>query len=198
VASEATKERFIAMYHLPETILKSSLAQYVFPTISTSSAPPSRRLRSASHSQDVTITSEDYDPAKGGGGLRVRTRPTTPENGKAARAEAKPKVCSLFNTSVLELVKLIQASLAIFGVFPTHSEDGEEAMDGLLCDVTVDGIQRWVAVVGEPHLGVEPMQRLADPTAVAALLSLVLAVRNKLAAIGWSHVRVIFPSFYGH
>ena len=28
-------------------------------------------------------------------------------------------------------------------------------MDGLLCDVTVEGIQRWVSEVGESSVGVE-------------------------------------------
>lgn len=31
----------------------------------------------------------------------------------------------------------------------------EMEMDGLLCDVTVEGIQRWVAEVGERSVGVE-------------------------------------------
>jgi hypothetical protein len=32
-------------------------------------------------------------------------------------------------------------------------------------------------------------ERIADPCIVACLLSLVLTVRNKLAAVGYSHVR---------
>lgn len=28
-------------------------------------------------------------------------------------------------------------------------------IDGLLCDVTVDGIRKWTAEVGEPCIGVE-------------------------------------------
>ncbi|KIM71203.1 hypothetical protein PILCRDRAFT_83024, partial [Piloderma croceum F 1598] len=80
-------------------------------------------------------------------------------------------------SSALKLVKLIQAALAI------------SEMDGLLCDVTVEGIQRWVSEVGESSVGVEPMERVADPSVVSALLSLVLASRNKLAAIGYSQVR---------
>ena len=38
------------------------------------------------------------------------------------------------------------------------------------------------------------MERVMDPTVVSALLSLVLVTRNKLAVIGYAHVR--FPSQY--
>lgn len=56
----------------------------------------------------------------------------------------------LFNATVLELVKFIQCGLAIFGMFDLSLE-----RNGLLCDVTVDGIQRWITEVGEPCLHVE-------------------------------------------
>ena len=77
-----------------------------------------------------------------------------------------------------------------------------EDRDGLLCDVTCEGIQRWVTEVGEPCVNVEvrttrytlvrqyfliyvkPMERVADPTVVAALLSLVLTARNRLNILG--------------
>lgn len=38
-------------------------------------------------------------------------------------------------------------------------------------------------------VGVEPMERVADPSVVAALLSVVLVSRNKVAALGFSQVR---------
>ena len=122
---------------------------------------------------------------------------------RAAKSKDKP----FFNLTVLELVKLIQAALSVFGHFSasgcdeegewleTEQERGageEEIFDGLLCDVTVEGIQKWVIDIGEPCLGVEPMERVADPMVVAALLSLVLGVRNKLAGMGWGNVRY-FP-----
>lgn len=56
----------------------------------------------------------------------------------------------LFNLKVLGLVKVIQASLAIFGMFDLNYE-----RNGLLCDATVDGIQKWITEIGEPHLHVE-------------------------------------------
>jgi hypothetical protein len=43
-----------------------------------------------------------------------------------------------------------------------HRQGGEMAgvpggleMDGLLCDITVEGIQKWVSEVGESSVGVE-------------------------------------------
>ncbi|TDL29498.1 hypothetical protein BD410DRAFT_833795 [Rickenella mellea] len=89
-----------------------------------------------------------------------------------------------FITTVLELVKIVQSSLSIFDMFPLAADDH----DGLLCDVTVDGIQRWVAEIGEPYLKIEPMERVADPTIVSALLSLLVTMRNKLSGIGLSQV----------
>ena len=56
----------------------------------------------------------------------------------------------LFNATVLELVKAVQASLAIFGMFDFNYD-----RNGLLCDVTVDGIQKWAAEIGEPYIHVE-------------------------------------------
>ncbi|KAL4241904.1 hypothetical protein ABKN59_000448 [Abortiporus biennis] len=87
---------------------------------------------------------------------------------------------ALFRPTVLELVKLIQAGLSIFGCFELCPED----RNGLLCDVTCDGIQKWIAEIGEPCLAVEPMERVVDPTLVAALFSMILCIRNKLHALG--------------
>lgn len=58
---------------------------------------------------------------------------------------------AFFNAAVLELVKLIQAALAIFGMFDPSPEE----RNGLLCDVTCDGIKRWVTEVGELCVRVE-------------------------------------------
>lgn len=69
-------------------------------------------------------------------------------------------------------------------------------MDGLLCDVTVEGIEKWVSEIGESCVGVEPMERVADPNVISALLSLVLATRNKLAALGYSQVILPFTLNY--
>ncbi|KAF9075801.1 hypothetical protein BDP27DRAFT_1314518 [Rhodocollybia butyracea] len=92
----------------------------------------------------------------------------------------------LFNDTVLELVKLVQVSLHIFGYYSPTS------FDGLLCDSTVEGLRRWVNEVGEQLVnGLGPMERTADPNTVASLLSLVLAIRNRL--VGLSGSTAIIP-----
>ncbi len=63
----------------------------------------------------------------------------------------KIRSSDLFGTTILELVKIIQAALSLFGMFSPCQDD----RNGLLCDLTVDGIQRWVTEIGEPHMGVE-------------------------------------------
>ncbi|KAI5124996.1 hypothetical protein M0805_007420 [Coniferiporia weirii] len=85
-----------------------------------------------------------------------------------------------FKRTVLELVKFIQCALSLFEMFPIDIEE----QTGLLCDITVNGIQKWVAETGKPYMGVESTDRMADPSTVSALLSLVLSMRNKLSVIG--------------
>ncbi|KAI0352939.1 hypothetical protein OH77DRAFT_1459472 [Trametes cingulata] len=87
---------------------------------------------------------------------------------------------ALFNATVLELVKLIQAALAIFGMLDLAPDE----RNGLLCDITCEGIQRWVTEIGEPYLKIEPTEKVADPTVIAALFSLILSTRSKLHALG--------------
>ncbi|KAI9063225.1 hypothetical protein FKP32DRAFT_1592689 [Trametes sanguinea] len=87
---------------------------------------------------------------------------------------------TLFNTTVLELVKLIQAALAIFGMFDLAPEE----RNGLLCDRTCEGIQKWVSEIGEPHVKIEPTEKVVDPSVIAALFSLILSTRSKLHALG--------------
>ncbi|TBU49553.1 hypothetical protein BD309DRAFT_947112 [Dichomitus squalens] len=96
----------------------------------------------------------------------------------ADKAPARSR--ELFSATVLELVKLIQASLAIFGMFDLDPEE----RNGLLCDVTCEGIQRWVTEIGEQYLNIEPTERVAEPTVIAALFSLIVSIRSKLFALG--------------
>lgn len=89
---------------------------------------------------------------------------------------------SLFVPTVLELVKLIQAALSVFGYFSLEP-------DGLFCDDTILGLQKWAVDVGErfvPHFN--PTEKVADTTVVSALLSLVLSIRNKLVTLGYNNV----------
>ncbi|KAJ3741121.1 hypothetical protein DFH05DRAFT_305490 [Lentinula detonsa] len=91
------------------------------------------------------------------------------------------KASSLFNDTVLELVKLVQVSLHIFGYYKPSS------FDGLLCDFTVEALRLWVNEIGGQLVeGLDSMERTADPSTVASLLSLVLAVRNRLVGLSGS------------
>jgi hypothetical protein len=56
-----------------------------------------------------------------------------------------------FKHAVLELVKLVQCALVLFGMF----DGSPEERNGLLCDVTAEGILRWTDEVGEPLLYLE-------------------------------------------
>ena len=49
-----------------------------------------------------------------------------------------------FDETVLRFIMLIQSALMIFGLFGMN-----EHRDGLLCDMTVDCLQRWTLDVGE-------------------------------------------------
>ncbi|CAE6391911.1 unnamed protein product [Rhizoctonia solani] len=115
---------------------------------------------------------------------------------------AIPNVALLvgFNNVVLEFVRLVQAALMIFGFFSTDPTD----RDGLLCDLTIKGMQRWVHVIGEPYFRLEvselggnacsaadvpstkPMEGVLEPSAVVALLSLVAVFRWRMYALGAS------------
>ncbi|KAF8076409.1 hypothetical protein FPV67DRAFT_1604951 [Lyophyllum atratum] len=205
--SDATKSRFISTYHLPESICTSSPPGPVTSTESLALPVPSTKPRSHSHSASVlsftasskhapeTVTSPSGSISKSRSppwsldfravlNSDMKSTSTSPPKGKMIRDN------SLFTSTVLELVKLIQAGLAIFGMYGTASasQSASPHFDGLLCDETVEGIRRWIIAVGEPCVGIEPMERIADPMFVASLVSLILCVRNKLAALGFSHV----------
>jgi hypothetical protein len=79
---------------------------------------------------------------KGGKGLGL------PQESEKVRGKTKDR--ALFNATVLELVKLIQAGLFIFGLYGSRF-----LPDGLLCDNTVEGIRRWIITIGEPCVGLE-------------------------------------------
>ncbi|CEL59522.1 Protein STB6 OS=Saccharomyces cerevisiae (strain ATCC 204508 / S288c) GN=STB6 PE=1 SV=1 [Rhizoctonia solani AG-1 IB] len=89
-----------------------------------------------------------------------------------------------FNNVVLEFVRLVQAALMIFGFFPTDPAD----RDGLLCDLTIKGMQKWVHMIGEPYFRLEPMEGVLEPSAVVALLSLVAVFRWRMYALGASSI----------
>lgn len=69
--------------------------------------------------------------------------------------KGKGRSAPCFSATVLELVKLIQAGLAVFDLFDISPEE----RNGLLCDVTCEGIRRWVSEVGEPYMRIEVRTR---------------------------------------
>ncbi|KAF8195869.1 hypothetical protein K438DRAFT_2017114 [Mycena galopus ATCC 62051] len=176
--SETTKDRFIATYHLPDIIVSALVALPPKPS-------PSKRPRLSISPP----TGEDFKPASPTGPRRAPTNlyitpptPTfvvpysvlSPATTPGGRYTLKSKSRAGDRAT----------ALAIFGLFPADPR----ALDGLLCDRTVEGLSAF----GELRLGLklelEATERIADPAVVCALLSLVLATRNKLAAAGFSAV----------
>lgn len=80
------------------------------------------------------------------------------------------------NSSVIELVKLCQAALVLFGKLEP------EYADGLLCDVTEKAINDWWIDFGAEYYTTEPHDGILGPTTVAALLGMLMGARNRLSA----------------
>lgn len=80
--------------------------------------------------------------------------------------------------AVIELVKLCQAALVIYGKL------APEYADGLLCDVTEQAINDWWTDLGAEYFNVDPTDGILGPTTVSALLGLLLGARNRLHAYG--------------
>lgn len=81
-------------------------------------------------------------------------------------------------SAVIELVKLCQVALILFGKL------APEYADGLLCDVTEQAINDWWTEIGMGFFNVDPTDGILGPTTVAALLGLLLGARNRLHACG--------------
>ncbi|KAL9577050.1 MAG: hypothetical protein Q9212_006627, partial [Teloschistes hypoglaucus] len=81
-------------------------------------------------------------------------------------------------SAVIELVKLCQAALVLFGKL------APEYADGLLCDITEQAINEWWNDIGAEIYNVEPSDGILGPTTVAALIGLLIGSRNRLHAYG--------------
>ena len=140
--SDTTKDRFISMYSLPETTQAQPLP------ISSENLPlPPPLVHSQSNFQQ--------SPTKSGRPIRSPNHSTSSLPTKKEFFHGKTKERSTFIVTVLELVKLIQAGLAIFGMYGSSAASPNPILDGLLCDVTVDGIRQWIAKVGRPCVSLE-------------------------------------------
>ena len=89
-------------------------------------------------------------------------------------------------SAVIELVKLCQAALVLFGKL------APEYADGLLCDVTEQAINDWWSDIGAEIYRVEPSDGILGPTTVSALIGLLIGARNRLHAYGAPVVKDVF------
>jgi hypothetical protein len=80
------------------------------------------------------------------------------------------------NSAVIELVKLCQVALVIFGKLEL------EYVDGLFCDVTEKAINDWWIEFGTEYYAIEPNDGILGPTTVAGLLGMLMGARNRLNA----------------
>lgn len=80
--------------------------------------------------------------------------------------------------AVIELVKLCQVALLLFGKL------APEYADGLLCDVTEQAIKDWWTDLGTEFFNIDPSDGVLGPTTVAAILGILLGARNRLNACG--------------
>ena len=83
-----------------------------------------------------------------------------------------------FYSAVIELVKLCQAALMLFGKL------APEYADGMLCDVTERAISDWWTDIGAEIYNVEPSDGILGPTTVSALIGLLIGARHRLHAYG--------------
>ncbi|KFY21658.1 hypothetical protein V493_07217 [Pseudogymnoascus sp. VKM F-4281 (FW-2241)] len=81
-------------------------------------------------------------------------------------------------SAVIELVKLCQVSLMMFGKLE------QEYADGLLCDVTERAINDWWTEFGSEYYNIEPADGILGPTTVAALVGMLMGARNRLNYCG--------------
>lgn len=109
-------------------------------------------------------------------------------NLQAPQASTIQKFHQLYRTSetvslyasVMELVKLCQTALIIYGkLLPAYA-------DGLLCDITEKAITDWWSDIGTFFFNIEPTDGILGPTTVAALLGLMMGAANRLKSTGAS------------
>ena len=168
--SDTTKDRFISTYHLPESVIPPDNVS----TDHLQLAMLSTKTRPQSHSRSTSVLSFG-SPGKRDTAEHAPSSPAT-SKAKASIAAGLPSLQQVesrtqftssmspkstkdypaFVATVLELVKLIQAGLFISGMYKISSETAVlPHLDGLLCDETVEGIQRWIIEVGNPCVGLE-------------------------------------------
>ncbi|CAP59846.1 uncharacterized protein PODANS_1_1740 [Podospora anserina S mat+] len=91
-----------------------------------------------------------------------------------------------FAQAVLELVRMCQMALHIFGMLDA------EYVDGLLCDVTETAINNWWTEIGSEYFNTEPTDGILGPTTVAAMLGTLMGARNRLSYSGAPVAKDVF------
>lgn len=91
-----------------------------------------------------------------------------------------------FFEAVMELIKLCQVALFVFGMLD------QEYIDGLLCDITETAIGNWWTEVGSEYYNMEPTDGILGPTTVAALLGMLIGARNRLSSHGVTVAKDVF------
>ncbi|CAJ2499902.1 Uu.00g027550.m01.CDS01 [Anthostomella pinea] len=91
-----------------------------------------------------------------------------------------------FTDAVVELVKLCQVALSLFGNLD------QVYIDGLLCDVTETAVGDWWTEFGAEYYNVEPTDGILGPTTVVALLGLLMGARNRLSYFGAPVLKDVF------
>lgn len=91
-----------------------------------------------------------------------------------------------FFQAVLELIKLCQVALFVFGKLE------QEYIDGLLCDVTETAINNWWTEIGSEYFNIEPADGILGPTTVAALLGTLMGARNRLSYLSAPITKDVF------
>lgn len=90
------------------------------------------------------------------------------------------------SNAAVELVKLCQVALMLFGkLAPQYA-------DGLLCDITEQAINDWWTELGTEFFNVDPSDGILGPTTVAALLGILMGARNRLNAFGAPVAKDVF------
>ena len=97
---------------------------------------------------------------------------------------------------VLELVKIIQSALKLWGMIGDEVE-----IDGFFCDETKRGIFAWRRTMGMEHeesmrLEKETSGGCIDPKTLAALTSSITSVRYQLDALDVEKVSLSFSELH--
>ncbi|KAG6335636.1 hypothetical protein ID866_3452 [Astraeus odoratus] len=146
--SEATKDRFKTMYYFSDPLLTTSTYRsksHSRPHTRALSHPVPSLSLSATASETLNFPTSTQSP------VISLNHPNSSQTSTSA-----PLRHPHFTLYVLELIKIVQAALAICGMFPLPPPPIPGPMfDGLLCDVTVDGLRRWGAEIGEGFPGFE-------------------------------------------